>query len=124
VATAIDGRRTLCLKVERVGKDHVNHFLIPVDPMGDRRNLGLLYIDPNDEVTAVEGVAFAFSDAEEGVLPNVGDAFSAEAGIFIKVRDLPSAKRFHTYVDIATGLLRHRVERNIGKVLEWRVDRI
>ncbi len=124
VATAIDGHRTLCLKVERVGKDHVNHFLVPVDPVGDRQNLTLLYIDPNDEVTAVEGVAFAFADGQEGVSPEIGDAFSTAAGVFLKIRDLPSAKRGHTYVDIATGMLRHRMERNMGRLLDWRIDRI
>ncbi len=124
VAAILDGRRTLCLKVDRIGKDHVNHFLVPLDPLADRRRLALVYTDPDTAVTVVEGVSFAFTDAAAEVAPEVGDAFSSPFGVYLKVIDRPLSQRMHAYVDVATGLLRPRMERHIGRLLDWSIQRL
>ncbi|MDA8230839.1 MAG: hypothetical protein M0006_05825 [Magnetospirillum sp.] len=124
VAATIAGRRTLCLKVDRVGKEHTNHYLVPLDPVDDRRSLALVYIDPEDEMTAVDGISFAFADEVSGFVPEVGDAFSCAAGVFLKVIDDPQSQRMHAYVDIATGMLRARMDRHAERILSWSVSRI
>ncbi len=124
VAATLDGRRTLCLKVDRIGKDHVNHFLVPLDPVDDRRKLALVYTDPDTRVTVVEGVSFAFADAAADLAPEVGDAFSSPFGVYLKVIDRPLSQRMHAYVDVATGLLRPRMERHVDRLLEWSIQRL
>lgn len=123
VTATVGGRRTLCLKVDRVGKEHTNHYLVPLEPVDDRRALALIYIDPEHEMVAVEGVSFAFADAVSGFVPEVGDAFSCAAGVFIKVIDDPQAQRMHAYVDINTGMLRPRMERHAERILDWSISR-
>lgn len=124
VAVVVDGRRTLCLKVDRIGKEHVNHYLVALDPLDDRRCLGLIPLDPETETFRVEGVSFRFADGEDGRIPEVGDAFACPAGVFLKVLDDPRAQRLHTYVELATGLLRPRMERSVSRTLDWSLNRL
>lgn len=124
VAVERDGRRLLCLKAERAGKEHVNHFLVPLEPVDDRSRLALVYIDPDERLAPVEGVSFAFEDGPEGVAPQVGDAFTNPSGALLKVMDDPRAQRLHAYVDLATGQIRARMERGIHRLLTWRMQRI
>lgn len=124
VAAELDGRRTLCLKAERVGKEHINHFLVPLDPVGERRALKLWYIDPEEPLMPVEGVSLAFADGAENTPPDVGDAFLNAAGTLIKVIDDPRSQRMHAYVDLATGQVRARMEHSIRRLLDWQVQRI
>lgn len=124
VNATVDGRRTLCLKAERAGKEHTNHFLVPLDPVDDRRRLTLIYVDPNEEVAPVDGIAFAFADGPEQTAPDVGDAFLNPAGKLLKVMDDPRSQRLHCYVDLATGMVRPRMERHIQRLLAWSVSRL
>ena len=124
VAATLGGRRTLCLKAERVGKEHTNHFLVPLDPVDDRRRLALVYIDPNEELMPVDGIAFAFEDGAEETAPEIGDAFLNPAGPLLKVIDDPRSQRMHCYVDLSTGMVRARMERNIHRLLGWSVSRL
>jgi hypothetical protein len=121
VATHMDDRRVVCLKVERLAKDHINHFLVPVDPVAE--TLALVYIDPDTEVTPVPGLSFAFEDGPEGATPAVGEAFSCAAGTFLKVMDDLQTQRLYAYVDLASGLVRLRMERQASRVVGWSVAR-
>lgn len=124
VAADLDGRRVLCLKAERMGKEHINHFLVPLDPVDDRKSLALLYVDPDKELAPVEGVSFAFADGAEHAAPEIGDVFLNPAGALLKVLDDPHSQRLYAYVDIATGQVRIRMERHIHRLLVWRMQRI
>lgn len=124
VKAEIGGRPTLCLKVERVGKEHTNHFLVPLDPLDDRRALALVYIDPQEDLAPVDGVAFAFADGPEETAPLVGDMFANPHGAMLKVIDDPRAQRLYAYVDVASGQVRARMERNIHHLLHWSVARL
>lgn len=124
VAVERDGRRLLCLKAERTGKEHINHFLVPLEPVDDRLTLALLYIDPEEKLATVEGISFAFEDGPEGVAPEVGDVFTNPSGALLKVIDDPRAQRMHAYVDVTTGQVRARMERQIHRLLRWRMQRI
>ena len=124
VATLVDQQRVICLKAERISKDHVNHFLVQVDPVAPV--LALIYIDPDTEITPIHGLSFAFADGPESDVnaPDVGQAFVCPAGTFIKVMDDPQALRLHAYVDVATGMVRLRMERQASRVLHWSVQLI
>ncbi|CAA7616449.1 hypothetical protein [Magnetospirillum sp. UT-4] len=124
VALELDGRRSLCLKVERVGKEHINHFVVPLEPLDDRRQACLVYVDPELPLTPVEGVSFAFEDGAEETAPDVGDIFLNPFGAVMKVLDGPKSQRLHAYVDVTTGQARARMERHIRRLLEWRLQRV
>lgn len=124
VAASVAGRRTLCLKAERVGKEYINHFLVPLDPLDDRADLALVYIDPNEELAPVEGIGFTLADGPEMVAPQVGDMFVVPAGSLLKVKDDPRSQKMFAYVDIATGAVRPRMEREIRRLLDWSLARV
>lgn len=121
VAAELDGRRTLCLKAERIGKDHINHFLVPLDA-ADRRSLALIYIDPEQPLSPVEGVSFAFEDGPTDTAPEIGDIFLNPFGAMLKVFDDAHSQRLHAYVDVTTGQVRPRMDRHIHRLLGWSVN--
>lgn len=120
VYATVAGHRTLCLKAERLGKEHVNHFVVPLDPPAPR----LVYVDPNDEMVPVDGVGLAFHDGPQGVAPQVGDVFLNDTGTMMKLEDDPQSQRMHCYVDLGTGQVRPRMERHIQRLLNWSVSRL
>jgi hypothetical protein len=115
---------TLFLKTERIGKEHTNHFLVPLEPPPAQGTMGLTYIDPETLLVAVEGMALAFEDGPERTEPDFGDAFANRAGIMLKVRDDAKSQRLQAYVDLATGLIRPRMEHGITRLMRWRVERL
>jgi hypothetical protein len=119
-----DGVRTVCLKVERIGKEHTNHFLIPLEPLADRQALALFYIDPEQSLVPVDGFSLVFEDGPVRTVPEFGDAFSNRQGVMLKVRDDAKSQRFCAYVDLKTGLVRPRMEHGIQRLLHWRVQRL
>lgn len=124
VAAILGDRRVLCMKAERVGKDYVNHFLVPLDPIDDRSQLALVYIDPDDEFVPVDGVSLALTDGPEMVAPCVGDMFVNPTGSLLKVMDDPRSQKMYAYVDVATGAVRPRMEREIKRLLAWSLARV
>ncbi len=123
VTALVSGRPTLCLKVERIGKEHVSHYLIPLDPLEDRSSLALICVDPAGETVPEGGIALVFDEIDEIGGPEPGDVFVCRFGTFLKVIDDPRAQRVHAYVDVETGLLRPRMERDVERRLTWRVRR-
>lgn len=124
VSAMLDGRRILCLKAEREGKEHVNHFIVPLDPVDDRRALALVYVDPNDELTPMDGFCLSFENGPAETAPQVGDVFLNPAGAVMKLNDDPRSQRMHCYVDLATGQVRARMERHIERLLLWSISRL
>lgn len=123
VTAELDGRLTLCLKAERIGKEHINHFLVPLDPV-DRAGLALVYVDPERVLAPVEGVSFAFEDGPTDTRPEVGDIFLNPFGAMLKVLDDAHSQRLHAYVDVTTGQVRPRMDRHIHRLVGWSVRRI
>jgi hypothetical protein len=120
VTAHLTGAAVLCLKVERHGRDYVNHYLIPLEPHGGRRALALVYIDPDHPLEPAPGVALEFGEASTA-FPDIGDAFATPKGPHLKLRDEPKAQKVFAYVDLATGLIRPRMERQTQGVVAWRV---
>ena len=44
----------ICIKAEREGKEYVHHYAVPLDPR-PQKDLGMIYLDPEDEVVAMKG---------------------------------------------------------------------
>ncbi|MGE5545537.1 MAG: hypothetical protein ACM33T_01465 [Solirubrobacterales bacterium] len=120
----VAGRRTLCLKVEREGKDHTNHFLVPLDPLDDRRTLALHYIDPEVDLVPVDGVTLDVAEGAAKVAPEVGDMFLNHVGAMLKVLDGYQSQRLYSYVDVTRGTVKPRMEHHIQHLLHWAVTRI
>lgn len=124
VTASLDGAVVLCLKVERIARDYINHYLVPLDPVTDRRRLALVYIDPDHALVAVEGARVVVEDDPDGSpFPETGDAFAGPTGPVIKLLDDPRAQKLHAYVDLTSGQVRPRLERRGGRLLSWRVER-
>ncbi|CAA7623639.1 hypothetical protein [Magnetospirillum sp. SS-4] len=118
VTATVDGRAVLCLKVERPGRDYINHYLVALT--AGRRDLALIYIDPDTPLAVAEGAAIDLGEASGGY-PDIGDAFATPSGTFLKLRDEPKAQKTFAYVDLATGLVRPRMERQAGGLVAWAV---
>lgn len=123
VVAELDGIRTLCLKAERVGKDHVNHFLVPLDPVADRRQLRLHYLDPEHSLFPTDGYHLSFTP-QDGTAIEPGCALNVNGTLWLKLFDLPSAQRLYCYVDMASGQVRPRMERHHSRPLYWHVQTI
>lgn len=124
VLAELDGIRTLCLKAEREGKDHVNHFLVPLEPVAERGQLRLHYLDPEDRLQPTDGYHLTFSAGQDHPDLQPGDALEVDGSLWLKVFDLPSAQRLYCYVDMACGQVRPRMERRHSRPMQWQVQTI
>jgi hypothetical protein len=119
VTAPLDGITGPCLKVERPARDYVNHYLVPLT--GERSHLALIYIDPELMLEPLNGAALVLGT--EGVgHPETGDVFRTPKGTFLKVLDEPKAQKVFAFVDLATGLVRPRMDRHAGDVVGWRIS--
>ena len=122
----IDGQEHVCLKAFRVGKSHVSHFVIPLDPgPHPLTNLALVHKDPEDRVELAGNKAklILSPPLPAGGLPDVGQAFINDQGTYLKVRDSDSRVRPFVYVDLATGEVRVRQEHGHLTFVQWEVER-
>jgi len=122
VFAELDGIRTLCLKAERQGKDHVNHFLVALEPLARRDAMGLHYLDPEQMLFPADGFSLTFAPANGEA--EVGDVLGTEAGLWLKLRDAVSSQRLYCFVNLAEGRIKPRLERHQYQKLEWRLQRI
>lgn len=118
----LDGERTLCLKAERHGKDHVNHFLVVLDPVAQRDAMGLHYLDPEQNLCPAEGFSLTFAPASGEA--QVGDVLETEAGLWLKLLDAASSQRLYCFVNLAEGRIKPRLERHRHQKLVWNLQRI
>lgn len=119
-----DSNRVICLKAEREGKDHINHFLVPLDPVSDRRALRLIYLDPEQLLLPLDGLSFAFTPGTDGEAAQIGDALTVGEDTWLKVLDDPASQRLYSYVDLASGQVRPRMERQTHRLAHWRIERL
>lgn len=122
VFAELDGARTLCLKAERQGKDHVNHFLVPLDPLPRRDAMGLCYLDPEQPLCPADGFSLSFT-ATEGEA-QVGDVLETEAGLWLKLLDAQSSQRLYCFVNLAQGQIKPRLDRHRHQKMDWHLQRI
>ncbi|OJX77462.1 hypothetical protein [Magnetospirillum sp. 64-120] len=122
VFAELDGVRTLCLKAERQGKDHVNHFLVALEPLPRRDAMGLCYLDPDQPLSPAEGFSLTFTASAGDA--QVGDVLETEAGLWLKLLDAQSSQRLYCFVNLAQGQIKPRLDRHRHQKLDWHLQRI
>ena len=122
VLVGLEGTETLCLKGYRVGKEFLTNYLVPLDPLPCARDhLALVYMDPEEALEdCAAKFAFDLGPAAEGTVAEVGDVLINDKGRFLKVRDADSHLRHFAYMNLDTGEVMRRQERNVSAVhREW-----
>lgn len=134
VVTELEGVEVRCLKAQRIGRDYVHYYLVPLDPPpDDLRSLRLIYADPEAVLTVVRDAAIEIAPAAprdfvaEDEVPGgetvaVGEVLANGSGHFLKVFDTAKTERYHAYVDLGSGMIRLRQERNIKGIFTWRLS--
>ncbi|MBF0094917.1 MAG: hypothetical protein HQL33_08915 [Alphaproteobacteria bacterium] len=119
VRTLVDGRECVCLKAIGHGKDYTNHYVVPLDPPADG-DLKMLYVDYSVEVEDCNG-AYSLALDPVDAPPEVGHVLVTGKGSFIKVHESNKGAWSLGYVDIKSGAVRRRQERDITGVFRWRL---
>lgn len=117
---------TLWLKVEREGKDFVQHYLVALAPRSDPARL--TYVDPESNLLDCGGpltIVLGGGQTAERDEIAFGAVFQTARGTFLKVREdrRTDAEKMTMFVDLASGLVRRRREQGVDAVFDhWRVD--
>jgi len=105
----------VCLKLDRIGKEYIHHYLIVLDPR-PAGEMELVYVDPEETLFD----CFATLELEMGeakdVAPQPGHAFATADGCFIKAIDDPKTQKMFGFAEPASGLVRIRRERKLKSV--------
>lgn len=115
-----DGSAVLCMKAERMGKEYVHHYAVPLHPRPTPAT-ALIYLDPEDEIVdCATGLTFTVRDADEAAAPDVGDVFRSDKGTFMKIHEDPKSQKMYAYLNLETGEVMRRQERRLEAVYrEW-----
>ena len=115
----------LYMKVEREGAEYVHHYLIQISPVKSV-GLAMIYIDP--EVTLIDrgGIpAFELLSPEDHKKPQVGHIFESDKGTFLKVMEDPKSLKMYAFINISSGEVKRRQERDIDTVYDtWQITKI
>lgn len=124
VGAAIGGVSALCLKAERAGKGHVNHYLVPLEPLASGlRGMRLVYVDPDQPLEERAGTLALAPGEGAAEAAQVGDVLVTEAGeAFLKVFDDELSQRLWAYVALAGGQVLRRRERRAAGLRAWRLE--
>lgn len=120
VIRSTDDGHAVCLKLDRVGKEYIHHYLLVLDPQPEG-DLELVYVDPEEKLFD----CFATLDLDlgeaENVEPQPGHAFENKDGQFIMALDDPKTQKMHGFAEPASGLVRIRQNRKVKAVHpNWR----
>ena len=112
VIRSTDDGHTVCLKLDRIGKEYIHHYVIELDPRPEGE-MELVYVDPEDHLfDCFATLDLDLGEAQDGA-PEVGHAFENKDGHFIKVLEDPKSQKMFGFVEPATGLVRLRQERKL-----------
>lgn len=115
VIRSTEDGHTVCLKLDRIGKEYIHHYVVVLDPH-PKGEMELVYVDPEEQLfDCFATLELEIGDAA-GDAPDVGDIFENKDGHFIKVLDDPKTQKMFGFVDPATGLVRVRQERKLKSV--------
>ncbi|MBF0248312.1 MAG: hypothetical protein HQL36_09630, partial [Alphaproteobacteria bacterium] len=120
IRSSADGH-VVCLKLDRMGKEYVHHYVIELDPR-PTGHMELLYVDPDEELfdcfATIEMDYGHANGADEAV--EAGHAFENKDGHFIKVMDDPKTQKMFGFVEPSSGQVRIRQERKLkGVHKDW-----
>ena len=117
------GEARICLKTEREGKEYTHHYLVQIDPTPNE-GYCLLYIDPEENILDC-GIRPGFQlenpvDITTMNRSELGYIIETPAGTFLKVSEDPKMQKFCGYVNIHSGEIKRRQERNVKAAFpEW-----
>lgn len=114
------GGPAVCLKLDRIGKEYVHHYVIALEP-ATLGGMELIYVDPEEELfDCFATLEWDYGPSSEGA-PDVGHAFENRDGHFLKVIEDPKSQKMFGFVEPATGLVRLRQERHLkGVHKDWK----
>ena len=115
--------KTLFIKAERKGADYIHHYLIPLSLDGTT-NLSLVYIDPEESLIDWGCIpVFDLLSSKAYKKPDVGHIFKNKKGIFLKVNETPKSQKMFAFIDIKSGEVKRRQERDVIKVYDfWEIS--
>ena len=117
--------KSFFMKAERKGAEYIHHYLIQVS-LVKSINLALIYIDP-EEILIDWGFipTFELSCTNAYKEPDIGHIFKNNNGTFLKVTEAPKSQKMFAFIDINSGEVKRRQERNITKVYDsWKIINI
>ncbi len=108
------------IKTERIGKEYIHHYAVQIFPRV-MTELGMVYLDPEDEVfDTMLSAGFELGDGIAGTPPSAGHAFENASGHFIKVNDDPKSQKMFGFINISTAIVMRRQERGVNAVYtDW-----
>ena len=117
----VDQPDMVFIKAERLGTDYIHHYLIQIIPM-PADGLAMIYVDPEEMLIDCGGSArFEFSDGETRDDPGIGHIFENAQGTYLKVIEDPKSQKMFAFIDITSGEVKRRQERNVKTVYaSWR----
>lgn len=120
VIRSTEDGHAVCLKLDRIGKEYIHHYLLVLDPK-PQGELELVYVDPEEKLFD----CFATLDMDlgeaEAVEPQPGHALENKDGQFIMAMDDPKTQKMHGFAEPASGLVRIRQNRKVKAVHpNWR----
>jgi hypothetical protein len=113
------------LKAEREGAEYTHHYLIQIHPVKPI-DLELIYIDPEENLIYWGGIpAFDLLCSKDYKKPEIGHIFENETGTYLKVIEDPKSQKMFAFIDIRSGEVKRRQERNINTVYDtWKITKI
>lgn len=118
VIRSTEDGHAVCLKLDRIGKEYIHHYLIVLDPKPEGE-LELVYVDPEEKLfdcfATIDFDMGEAQDAEAGA-PEPGHAFENKDGHYIKVLDDPKTQKMFGFIEASSGLVRVRQERKVKAV--------
>jgi hypothetical protein len=124
VSFILDEEAVICLKALRQGRDFIHHYLVPLSGQSRSASMALIYVDPEAMLDELENsLRLALGEGEAGTTVSVGEIFANPSGKFLKVQDTDKTQRLYAYVEIETGDVRIRQERNVSMVFRaWGLE--
>jgi hypothetical protein len=115
----------LYMKVEREGAEYVHHYLIQISPRKSN-GLAMIYIDPEETLIDKGSIpTFKLLSSEAHQKPQVGQVFESDNGTFLKVMEDPKSLKMYAFINISSGEVKRRQERNINRVYgTWKITKI
>ena len=107
------------MKAERQGTDYVHHYLIPIG-LVCKINMSLIYVDPEENLIDWGCIPdFNLISSETYKKPEVGHIFENSNGTFLKVIEAPKSQKMFAFININSGEVKRRQERNIIRIFDF-----
>lgn len=119
VVYKLDNREVVGLKGVRHGKDHVNHYFVPLESVANEP-LTVVYLDYSAELRDCHDYfSLELELLEVNTVIEVGAILSNATGTYLKAREPTKGVMSFVYVDLDSGELRRRQERQINALYRW-----